>query len=207
MEAVTCRICYSNQNPFTNDSDLISPCSCKGSLKYVHSTCLKYWRYKCSIFSEIKICEQCLSTYSIAADGARYRYTVVLGAGLFILSLYMLCTFFFSSIFKLCILMFEDALFSDMGGVSSGYVAGTGCRYHLICAAIMLMACKLFLNPTLFTVFNYIFTFWRIVQFGFLIDKGLFLLFSAYFLRELYWAVYHKIDRFYFLMRNRDAML
>lgn len=207
MELAACRICYSHKNPFTNDNDLISPCACKGSLKYVHSTCLKYWRYKGSIFSEVRSCEQCLSPYTAAAEGARHRRRILAGAGLFIVLLYVLCTFLFSSLFRLCILVFEDALFGEACRASEHAVAGAGCRYYLVCGSIMLMVCKLFLNPSLFTVFNYIFTFWRIVQFGFLVDKGLFLLFSLYFLRELYWAVYHKIDRLYFLMKNKDAML
>jgi E3 ubiquitin-protein ligase DOA10 len=35
-----CRICLSEEEP---DNCLISPCSCTGSMKYIHETCLKEW--------------------------------------------------------------------------------------------------------------------------------------------------------------------
>lgn len=36
-----CRICLSEA--FEDDDRLISPCSCIGSLKYIHYRCLKEW--------------------------------------------------------------------------------------------------------------------------------------------------------------------
>ncbi len=35
-----CRICLSEEEP---DNTLINPCSCTGSMKYIHITCLKEW--------------------------------------------------------------------------------------------------------------------------------------------------------------------
>lgn len=37
--SLVCRICHNAENP----EKLISPCSCKGSLNYVHVYCLEYW--------------------------------------------------------------------------------------------------------------------------------------------------------------------
>ena len=37
----TCRICYSEDN--TDDSPLIQPCQCSGSMKYIHLSCLRKW--------------------------------------------------------------------------------------------------------------------------------------------------------------------
>jgi len=37
----TCRICL--QEGSLEDSDLIEPCSCKGSLRFVHQHCLAQW--------------------------------------------------------------------------------------------------------------------------------------------------------------------
>ena len=37
----TCRICYGEDN--TDDSPLIQPCQCSGSMKYIHLACLKKW--------------------------------------------------------------------------------------------------------------------------------------------------------------------
>ena len=40
----TCRICYSGDAE--EDNPLIHPCSCIGSMKYIHYKCLKYWLEK-----------------------------------------------------------------------------------------------------------------------------------------------------------------
>ena len=36
-----CRVCYGDDS--TNENPLISPCKCKGSMKYIHYKCLKNW--------------------------------------------------------------------------------------------------------------------------------------------------------------------
>lgn len=61
-----CRICLANDN----ESEMISPCLCKGSMKYVHSECLKRWRhsalnhYKPSYYR----CDQCFCPYTFALN-------------------------------------------------------------------------------------------------------------------------------------------
>ncbi len=35
-----CRICYTNDEEL---GTLVTPCKCKGSLKYIHPECLKAW--------------------------------------------------------------------------------------------------------------------------------------------------------------------
>ena len=51
-----CRICFEDGQA----EDIISPCSCKGSAKYVHSECLKAWLVKSGKASQnISICEVC----------------------------------------------------------------------------------------------------------------------------------------------------
>lgn len=40
QEAV-CRICLNSEN--TEKNPLISPCSCSGSVKHIHLSCLKHW--------------------------------------------------------------------------------------------------------------------------------------------------------------------
>ena len=37
-----CRICFATEN--TSNNPLITPCDCKGTLKYVHKNCLQHWR-------------------------------------------------------------------------------------------------------------------------------------------------------------------
>ncbi len=52
-----CRICFDEAGKF------ISPCRCTGSLKYVHSHCLKKWIQH----SNRRICELCRRPYDIQA--------------------------------------------------------------------------------------------------------------------------------------------
>lgn len=201
-EVAICRICYSDNNPFTGDRDLISPCNCRGSVKYVHNTCLKFWRFKGDFFTEIKTCEQCKAAYSITGEKIPHKYLIMLLTGVLILCIYGLCTLFFSSIFRAFLIIFEDVLLDSRSGPMNTVVVIPDLTYYLTCAMVFITLCKLLLKPALFTVFNYIFTFWRILQFGFLIDKGLFAIFSIFFLAEMYWSLYHKMDRICFLVRN-----
>ena len=38
-----CRICYGDKDKFDSENPLISPCICKGSMKYIHYKCLRNW--------------------------------------------------------------------------------------------------------------------------------------------------------------------
>ena len=51
-----CRICLDSDG-----SELIVPCRCKGSLKYVHKDCLEQWITR----SNRRICELCRRPYEI----------------------------------------------------------------------------------------------------------------------------------------------
>lgn len=63
-----CKICFLFKNPIDSTCDLIAPCGCKGSIKYVHKTCLRLWRFKGKHIREIKKCEQCCCDYKVAED-------------------------------------------------------------------------------------------------------------------------------------------
>ncbi|KAI5192008.1 hypothetical protein NECID01_1745 [Nematocida sp. AWRm77] len=60
-----CRICYSFEDPFGSCTELISPCGCKGTVKYVHKYCLRTWRFKGKMVKDIKVCEQCFCEYVV----------------------------------------------------------------------------------------------------------------------------------------------
>lgn len=52
----SCRICMEEDN--TSSNPLISPCKCKGSMKYIHRNCLNNWRNTNNIaFYECDICK------------------------------------------------------------------------------------------------------------------------------------------------------
>ena len=42
MTNKSCRICQNNSN--SKENPLLSPCICKGSMKYIHRDCLNKWR-------------------------------------------------------------------------------------------------------------------------------------------------------------------
>jgi hypothetical protein len=59
MDVRTCRICLESEG-----GKLISPCLCKGTMKYVHATCLDTWRETKTQSSRSYFqCDQCLYTY------------------------------------------------------------------------------------------------------------------------------------------------
>ena len=60
----TCRICLENF-PF----DFISPCNCRGSLQYVHKTCLDEWRLRHHADHSNRIrCQECLAPFNYEVD-------------------------------------------------------------------------------------------------------------------------------------------
>lgn len=63
-----CRICLYFENDTLKKNDLISPCGCKGSVKYVHKSCLQVWRYRGKRLKIIKMCEQCKMDYKIGEE-------------------------------------------------------------------------------------------------------------------------------------------
>ncbi|XP_034715697.1 uncharacterized protein LOC117936594 isoform X2 [Etheostoma cragini] len=69
-EGEPCRICHSGESSPTNP--LISPCSCSGSLQFVHLNCLKKW-IRTKIESglgpyTVKTCELCMGRLTLAPD-------------------------------------------------------------------------------------------------------------------------------------------
>ena len=58
-----CKICFESSNE--EQGELVSPCACDGSIKYVHKSCLNNWRFN-GINDESKLkCEICKKPYII----------------------------------------------------------------------------------------------------------------------------------------------
>ena len=58
-----CRICYMEEDDSKNNP-LLDPCTCSGSMKYIHYNCLKHWvNSKC--YTKIETINQCCSIYKI----------------------------------------------------------------------------------------------------------------------------------------------
>uniref|UniRef100_A0A0G4FQ14 RING-CH-type domain-containing protein n=1 Tax=Chromera velia CCMP2878 TaxID=1169474 RepID=A0A0G4FQ14_9ALVE len=61
-----CRICHDGEE----EGELIHPCKCSGSVKFVHRTCLDQWRSCTSINPQnMTRCEMCHHTFAIEIDG------------------------------------------------------------------------------------------------------------------------------------------
>ena len=61
-DAPQCRICFAAAN---EDDPLISPCACKGSLEFVHASCLDKWR-RVMPRRRQNTCETCRTRYTCA---------------------------------------------------------------------------------------------------------------------------------------------
>ena len=58
-----CRICYMEEDDSKNNP-LLDPCTCSGSMKYIHYNCLKHWvNSKC--YTKVETLNQCCSIYKI----------------------------------------------------------------------------------------------------------------------------------------------
>ncbi|XP_023013090.1 E3 ubiquitin-protein ligase MARCHF3 [Leptinotarsa decemlineata] len=64
IPSIACRICHTN----TVNEGLISPCNCKGTLAYVHLSCLERWLNQ----SSRSYCELCMYRYS-SIETKRYK--------------------------------------------------------------------------------------------------------------------------------------
>ena len=56
-----CRFCLESDN----EEDLIVPCRCSGTMKFVHRYCLQEWRSQDVNSNNFKRCNQCLSEYEL----------------------------------------------------------------------------------------------------------------------------------------------
>ncbi|SJX60295.1 uncharacterized protein SRS1_11609 [Sporisorium reilianum f. sp. reilianum] len=86
-----CRICLESASSDSSGGEslgrLLSPCRCKGTMKYVHATCLDQWRAASARSSSAVACDQCGAPY-------RFRKSKFVGLAtsptlLFIVSLFL----------------------------------------------------------------------------------------------------------------------
>ena len=82
----SCRICYGESE---EKNMLISPCNCKGSVKYIHERCLRYWRCHGKQFKQISTCEQCKSEYIVHNDRQINKIIVHIATTITLLTSYL----------------------------------------------------------------------------------------------------------------------
>ncbi|KAG8903518.1 hypothetical protein FRB99_003174 [Tulasnella sp. 403] len=59
-----CRICHEEDDA---QATLISPCACRGSMRYVHPSCINRWRTSAAARKEFFECAQCGQRYEFSA--------------------------------------------------------------------------------------------------------------------------------------------
>ncbi|CAE6524870.1 unnamed protein product [Rhizoctonia solani] len=69
-EEKQCRICLAGAEEEVELGRLISPCLCRGSIRYVHVNCLKQWRTMSQSRSAFWSCPQCGFKYALARTRA-----------------------------------------------------------------------------------------------------------------------------------------
>ena len=119
-EESICRICM---EPASKDKELISPCKCSGSVRFIHEDCLKTWLIsqegdidegKCELcktefLMEFKIGKQCSPSESLKNGWSPILYIPILSAVMMML-------------FLIIYLLAEKYIDIDENGKEKGYV-------------------------------------------------------------------------------------
>jgi uncharacterized membrane protein (DUF373 family) len=117
----SCRICFGTD--VIEGNPLISPCRCRGTMKYVHLECLQQWRLMSGRNKSFYQCDQCGYQYRLSRVGLYHFLTheVFISAITFLvfLLLVLLCGYFGRYIMNSWITWFsDDYQYYDDGGES-----------------------------------------------------------------------------------------
>lgn len=224
-----CKICFMHKNPITSLNDLIAPCGCKGSIKYVHQTCLRLWRFKGKHIREIKKCEQCLCEYRYLGDYLPHKFVVKFTTAFAILLFFYLSHCLLNSVIEaVTFLMTDEAdnLSYDNLLLQMRSSCDENLFYHTKEKKKKnrleeMRNVKMALQPTFKTsvvlvvavyvftfcwrfwpVLNLFFTIWRVYQFNFWWDRYLLGALVLYYVRRLYVDSYKQIDTMYIFLLN-----
>ncbi|OQS55499.1 ATP-binding protein [Ecytonucleospora hepatopenaei] len=190
-----CRVCYCETE---KNNKLISPCNCKGSVKFIHEKCLRFWRCHGKDFQQINTCEQCRTEYTVESDILLNKFTIH-----FLSALFLGVSYFFL-IFALHIFYTSyAAVIEDLTSFNGFFTVE---MYHCSCVLLFLTLFVLYTNGSMFALANYLFTYWRIVQYNFFIDRVIYVGFSCFFLRNIYGMYYRYVQGLTFYYLNKKYM-
>ncbi|ORD93817.1 MARH6 [Enterospora canceri] len=188
----TCRICYGENEP---QNALISPCLCKGSVKFIHEKCLRFWRLHGKETKQFNVCEQCKSEYTVTTDYNLKNWIIHTITSTLLLLAYTSSLCIFRLLYHIYSAVIED-LASIQGDITQKL-------YHSACVLIFFTLYSLYSNGPLLGIFNYIFTFWRIIQYNFTIDKVIFICFTIFYLKSLYREIKIQVQAHAFYLMNK----
>lgn len=185
-----CRICLCATS-IHGSTELISPCACKGSMKYVHSACLKMWWYRDSFTARSQRCEQCLSRYNISSKLPSERALVHAATVTAMLSTYVLACLLSRPFIE----MLWHREVNTLGALGD-------LRYFLLPQlTVYIVVAKMLVGYRLLTQFSFLFSFWRLLYFNFVFDRLFYMVTAVSFLREVYMWMYMQMDYYYFILK------
>ncbi|KAJ3040486.1 hypothetical protein HK097_002548 [Rhizophlyctis rosea] len=101
-----CRICYGGVVDEPEQGRLISPCKCKGTMKFVHLGCLNEWRLRSHSRTSFLECDHCHYRYNLARTTWAKRITHEITLTLVTLTLFLLLALLSGFITKILLLFF-----------------------------------------------------------------------------------------------------
>ncbi|GBC01000.1 hypothetical protein RclHR1_04020026 [Rhizophagus clarus] len=116
-----CRICFSGTEDESSLGRLISPCLCKGTMRYVHVECLNQWRLRSQKKSSFFQCDECKYKYAFRRTTIAKFATNEFILTLVTLSFFVFCVFMGGFLAKFLLYLyplsddFEDDTDSDNG--------------------------------------------------------------------------------------------
>lgn len=180
-EKLQCRICYAVEDAAINFCDLVAPCACKGTMKYVHRACLKMWRFRGKRIEEIRRCEQCLTFYTIDDEIVPHSVVVKLTAML-VLGIVYIGTHFIANLFlEAVFIVTEDLAYPDTTCIFYFIQKSPGPRTFVEkkqalqfgfygTVIIISIVYQVVQKRSFLYILNYLFTLWRIIYFNYAID-------------------------------------
>ncbi|RGB33522.1 hypothetical protein C1646_704171 [Rhizophagus diaphanus] len=88
-----CRICFAGAEEESSLGRLISPCLCKGTMRYVHVECLNQWRLRSQKKSSFFQCDECKYKYAFRRTTIAKFATNEFVLTLVTLSFFVFCVF------------------------------------------------------------------------------------------------------------------
>jgi hypothetical protein len=201
-EERVCRICYSEINPITKKKDLISPCRCSGTVKYVHYSCLKLWRMRGKAFGDMSKCEQCHGTYNIPGERTAYSLFISFSTLIFLASIYLFANTIFKNTGEIILYVTDQWNIAEYPERNNLGVYDIDRSYYMACLMFLLSSYKLKGSSNIILIISYVASYITLGLYHILISRIVFFCISLKFLIDAYLESYKMIDGFYYYLLN-----
>lgn len=200
-EESVCRICYSEMNPVTQARDLISPCKCSGSVKYVHFTCLKMWRMCGKTFGDMGKCEQCHGTYNIPGEKPVYSCLISLSTVTSMAAVYFFVSLVVKKLGETITDIIEESSFEiPINGDCTLYELDKS--HYLSCLMFLLSIYKILTRPQFLTIAGYVSSYFTLAVYHISYCRLIFACISIKFIIDVYFETYKLADGLYYYFLN-----